>query len=109
MIEKLYAAEGYSIFSTAKPRRRIRAKKSEELFETVTDNAAQIGLAVNEKKTQMIWATALTEANDEVFIGTRSGLDVNGQASLMVLGFYFGETPGVVEQVQQLKRKYRAS
>ena len=98
----------YQIFTEAKPKRVIHAKRCQDFYATVEENASKLGLSVNHKKTQLVCVNSAIGSTPSSYIQLASGEKIHSQQSIKILGFHIGASSGMAEQVAQLKKKYRS-
>ena len=105
--EKLCAAAAKLHLSTREQKCTIFAKKSEELINAITDNAAKLGLKVNSKKTQMVCVSGNNLSDVSSFIRDQEGNRIVSTDSMKILGFHFGTQPTVQKHIEVLSTKLR--
>ena len=98
----------YQIFTQSKPQRIVHAKRCQDFYSTVEENASRLGLSVNYKKTQLVCVSSATGSTPSSYMYLKNGDKIKSQPSIKILGFHIGASPGMGEQVAQLKRKYRS-
>ena len=104
--EKLFAPAGKSHLSTNKQKCSIHAFNSEIMIDSITLNAAKLGLKVNEKKTQMVCVSGSHTVHTGTFIlEPRSGTKVLSSDEMKILGFNFSSKPTVDRHVDLMIRK----
>ena len=103
-IEKLALCNDYKIFSTNRPYINIQAKTSEQFFEHVRTTAAEVGLRVNQKKTQILAISGAESVSTYVDIG---GERIRSQDTLKLLGFTFDSRPNCNAYIDQMALKFR--
>ena len=102
-----YLPNSYQILSENKPRRILHAKDLQNFYNTVSENAGQVGLRVNSQKTQLLCVSSAKGCNASSYINVDGNM-IESQESLKVLGFHLSSAPGMGEQVFQLQKKFRA-
>ena len=93
--------------SQNKQETRVHAEKSELLFNEVSVRAAEIGMRVNQKKTQLLCMSGSNYSNVSSYI-KYDGEKINSSTSLKILGFMFGNKPNVQCHVDYIVRKTNA-
>ena len=93
--------------STQKQKKVVHAQKSEKFLETIKERAGDLGMKVNEKKTQLLCISTAIESEVSSYIRLAEEEKIDSSGSLKILGFYFGTKPDVSEHVKNLIRKYR--
>ena len=101
-----YLPASYQIFSQNKPGRIIHAKACEDFYNTVSLNAAELGLMVNLRKTQLMCVNA-TIGSDVTSYVQIDGERLTSQNSIKILGFHINKKADMTDQVEQLKKKFR--
>ena len=62
-IEKLSISHGYRLMTTKKQEVHLHERKCEDFFSTVASNGKEVGLSVNEKKTQLLCVSTTSASN----------------------------------------------
>ena len=83
------------------------AKRSEELMNAITTNAAELGLKVNSKKNQMVCLNGNMNCDITSFIRAQDGEKINSGQTMKILGFYFGTRPTVQSHIDEMTKKFR--
>ena len=95
-------------FTTEKSVCSVYATKSEHLIDSITENAAVLGLKVNGSKTQMTCINGNTNLTVNTFIMDRAtNTRVSSNESMKILGFYFDSKPSVQKHIEEVGRKFR--
>ena len=106
--EQIFAQAGKLHSTTEKQVCTVFAKRSEELIEAITDNAAELGLKVNAKKTQMVCVSSSASSDVSTYIReTGSANKIRSTKAMKILGFHFSEKPNVSEHVNVMERKIK--
>ena len=92
--------------SQKKQQTKIHAQYSEELFNSVSIRAANIGMRVNKKKTQLLCISDNTTSEVTSYIRT-GGEKIISTNELKILGFVFGNTSSVWPHVNYMLNKAR--
>ena len=106
--KKLCAGTGKLHSTTRRQTSQIFAKKSEELINSITTNAAKLGLKVNAKKTQRVCVSSSISNDISTFIrdsGTNNR--VQSGTKMKILGFHFSDKPTVQEYVSVMEQKIK--
>ena len=83
----------------------VHAKKSEQLFGLVQAKAHDIGMRVNEKKTQMLCMHACKNNLISSYIRVGNG-SIQSTNELKILGFKFNQDPTAIHHVNSLIDKF---
>ena len=82
------------------------------MFKSITKNAAEIGISVNTKKTQLLAIIPPHRQGTRTFVQSRDDdnniITTLSGDELKILGFYFGTKPNASRHVFHLKRKFWA-
>ena len=106
--ERLFNLAGKMQLSTDQQTCSIFAKRSEELINAITVNAANLGLRVNAKKTQMVCVAGQNTSRISTFIrDADSGSKVLSGDEMKILGFHFSSKPTVDLHVEYMIKKIR--
>ena len=105
-IEKICVGEGIKSITQHKTQINVRANKSETFYKTVEQNAMNIGMSVNAKKTQMLCILPTLHSTVNSYIKINNEL-IHDQTELKILGFIFGREPTVGAQIQSISLKFR--
>ena len=104
VIEKVRASTAVGHYSQGRTTYKVRATQSENIVDKVGDKAGEIGMIVNEKKTQLLCVSqkgkdlrSFMKCNDEM---------IESGDSLKILGFTFGTTPDVSLNTSTLVKSY---
>ena len=106
-VEKMCLSDGVLHFSVAKTRLTIRARMSEDFFNTVSANAQNIGMSVNGKKTQLMCISAAQARSTSSFIVTMNG-EIHSQERMKILGFTFSSRPNASAHVEEIAKKFKS-
>ena len=71
--------------------------KCEDFFAKIRTEADEIGLQVNEKKTQLLCVSTSSKSDVDSYICLQDGSKIESQRSLKVVGFHFSNRPTVDE------------
>ena len=106
-IEKTLIKKSPVHISSSKQRVLVHAPKSELRFKQLNNKAAEIGMRINCKKTQMLCITGRLDSKIDSYIydGTNR---IESSDTLKILGFTFGRSPGPEEHVKKIEEKFRA-
>ena len=88
-----------STFSQRKEERRIHARKSEDFFKIISQNATSIGMQINSGKTQLLCVCDNLNSSTKSFIYTSSETCIESAQTMKILGFTFGERPTVTAHI----------
>lgn len=83
-------------------------KQCQDFYKTIEQNAAELGLSVNAKKTQLVCVSSAINSDPTSYIELPDKMKIFSQDSIKVLGFTLGSQPNVNAQVESLKKKFRA-
>ena len=89
-IEHLPITSGYNVFSTSRTKLFIHAYQSESFFNRVKSAAENIGMRVNDNKTQMLCLAGNNLKDINTYMHLPDGSRIEGQDTLKQLGFIFG-------------------
>ena len=76
-------------------------------FDVLEERATNIGMAINGKKTQLLVVSPPNGCRTVATLATRSGDTVTSVESMKLVGFTFGDSPGVGAHVQAITEKYK--
>ena len=99
-----YLPSATSIFTTGRQTREIRADDCERIFDIVKRNAAEIGMRVNDAKTQLVCISPEAEAVRS-FVQAGEETIMSGNA-VKILGFMVGCNGGMHAHVEYIKKKF---
>ena len=105
-VEKICTNSGQMHLSQNKTQITVRANKSEEFYNTVVRNSAQVGMSVNERKTQMLCVSPALHSDVKTVIRAGNTI-IDSQKTLKILGFIFGSSPDISEQIDSIVTKFR--
>ena len=77
------------------------------ILDDLAEKSGEIGMKINTKKTQL---PVISPSNGCITLAITTVVDgtvITSQASLKLVGFHFGTTPGVQRQVEELQGKFR--
>ena len=106
--ETLEITSGISHISTAKEEKEIRALGCESMYETIKTNGRKVGMQINAKKTQLICFNPSKTLNVTCCISV-DGCKVVSRKEMKILGFVFGSTLSVMNNVQNTVKKFNAA
>ena len=106
-VEKVSLAKGYALLSQKKQELDIHATGCERFFHTVTKNAAEIGMRVNERKTQLLCLNTARHSNVSAYVRMADGSKIMSQSELKQLGFYFSSKATLDSHLQHMRTKVR--
>ena len=106
-MEHIPLTSAYNIFSTERVRSVLHARGCQDFFTTVKKGATDIGMKVNDDKTQLLCINAVTARQVEVYFKLPNGQKIKGQTSLKQLGFTFGQKPNMDEHCAAMALKFR--
>ena len=90
--------------TTTKEKKNIHAEQCEETFRTVRDNASNIGMMVNEAKTQLL--CLLTNVHCSVSSNiSMDGTEIRSQPTMKILGFIMDLAASMTEHVKYVIKK----
>ena len=105
-VQDLTAAVSH--FTTGKELRTVHAKKCEEVFSVITDNANRIGMKINATKTQLLCISDHTSAHIDSYINLEEDeCRINSGEEMKVLGFVFGQKPTVNYHLEYTLKKFK--
>lgn len=97
-------SSGISTYSQNKELKKIRARECETLFKTISKNATEMGMKVNENKTQLLCVSVAINSQVSSFIETENKI-IESTSSMILFGFCFGNRPTVGPYVDFIKKK----
>ena len=83
------------------------APKSESLFSQIQSRSSEMGMRVNEQKTQVLCISAASTGTVESYINTANSR-ITSTNQLKILGFWFDQRPGVELHIEKLEKKFRS-
>ena len=87
----------------------VKACKTQSHYETVSYNARNRGMKLNEAKTKMICVSAARSYKPKANINAGDNNNIEtADLPLRVLGFYFGTEPNVKANMSVLQRKFKS-
>ena len=104
-VETLRIEEGRMHVTTGKRRCLVRAEGTEGAIGAITDRAEQIGMLVNDDKTQSLCISTAKHTEVSSFIAVGDG--IHSSQTLKMLGFVFGASPSTEPHVQHLSDLFR--
>ena len=93
-----------SIFSTSKERKIIHADECEDVFDTVRENAARIGMRVNTNKTQLLCVASNNFTETSSYIVAQNET-IESVPQLKMLGFIVDCKGGMAAHVNHIVKK----
>ena len=105
--ERIPVEKGQRLFTQKKEERLLHAVEGQVFFDTVSDNAKEIGMRVNDQKTQILCTNSVINADVNAYITLPDGSWKFGTDELKILGFFFNNNPTVDAHVKELLRKGR--
>ena len=108
VVELLDLERAASLFSVRKELKTIRAMGTEAVIYNIEENGKDIGMVINEKKTQSICISACNYHDVRSEIHTRNAL-ISNNATLKVLGFVFDNHPTVSAHIENVSIKFLRS
>ena len=103
-IEKVRAAGAASQFTEGKPKYEVKANLSEGIFKKVKKDSADLGMVVNDAKTQLLCVCHLGKQISS-YIHLEDGKRIKSGQTLKILGFTLGQNPDVSENTSLLVNK----
>ena len=98
-----------STFSQSIQKREVHARKSEESFKNIMENATSIGMKINSEKTQLLCINDCNYSETNSFIYTDDDTKINSTCTMKTLGFIFSNRPNVVENTNYIIKKCNRS
>ena len=105
-IERLNVEAAESHISTRKTKLRAHAKKSETLFKNTKILADEVGMRVNERKTQMLCIHSCINNELSTYIKPNEVDSIESTSELKILGFKFNNKPDASFHVSKLIDKF---
>ena len=102
--EHHYTKNGVSTFLQQKETRLVHAEECQHIFETVSENATQIGTVVNPSKTHLLCIAPVSSAEVSSYIETNEGR-IPSAPAMTLLGFSFSNRPTMAAHVELIKKK----
>ena len=84
----------------------IHAPKTEARFKMLLEKAQEIGMKVNDKKTQLLCISGRKDSDSNAYIRTVS-TQIQSTSKLKILGFTFGRDPGPSAHVSTIEASFR--
>ena len=103
--EEIKIETGVRLLTTSKEKRLVHAPLCEEGFYTVKENANNIGMKVNDSKTQLLCLSAHYHLDINSYIRI-DGEETVGGDELKILGFVFDKKIGMEAHVRHITRKF---
>ena len=94
-------------FTTSRTIENVPAHLTRQILRRIAARSEEIGMSVNCKKTQLLCVSADNGCDSVAEISVNNEV-IRSQDSVKVLGFMIGKSPGVHDQVQLMKNKFRA-
>ena len=110
-IEKIKTPNSVCIISEDKRILKVHSPEIEIMFEFLFGRASEIGMRVNQKKTQLLCISAAVNENISSYIRPLTNGSVQETSSgrnLKILGFWFNERPTVHLHIKIMSEKFRA-
>ena len=104
VIEKVRTTGAASHFTEGKPKYEVHANLSEGVFKKVKNDSADLGMLVNDDKTQLLCIHHLGNQMSS-YIHLDDGTRIKSSQTLKILGFTFGQKPDVSENTSLLVNK----
>ena len=104
-IERVQTGDAQRHITTKKQKIKVHAPKSEKLFESVVQVANNIGMRVNDTKTQMLCISPNAHSDISSYINTANSEITSGE-TLKILGFNFNTKPDASYHVSMLIDKF---
>ena len=76
-------------------------------FDELSDRAAEIGMVINAKKTQLLVISPPNGCATRASLATRDGHTIESVDAMRLVGFTFGSSPGAGAHVEAIGEKYR--
>ena len=108
VVELLHLERATSLFSVRKELKTIRAVEREAMVYNIEENGNDIGMVINEKKTQSICISACNYHDVRSEIHTRCA-QISNNSMLKVLGFVFDNHPTVSAHIENVSIKFSRS
>ena len=108
VVELLDLERATSLFSVRKELKTIRSVGTEAVIYNIKENGKEIGMVINEKKTQSICISACNYHDVRSEIHMRCAL-ISNNATLKVLGFVFDNHPTVSAHIENVSIKFSRS
>ena len=86
-----------------KQRITIHASQGEIFFKRIIASSDEIGMKVNENKTQLLCISASNESTVSFYIKLLDGSRIQSGDDLKILGFYFDSKPSVAYHIEKLR------
>ena len=104
VIEQVRASTALCHISSGKTTYKVHAPGSEKVFSVTKKKSGDIGMIVNDKKTQML---CIHPKGDQMKTYIRAGEDlIESEATLKILGFTFGSTPDLTKNTESLTSSF---
>ena len=107
-IERLCVTNAAAHITTNKRKVTVHAKKSEVLFNRVTEMADDVKMKINSNKTQMLCINPNPYSDMTSYINTPSNEVIRSTDSLKILGFTFGREPNAKMHVTKLIERFHS-
>lgn len=108
-VEKVSYMNAVSVVSTGKRILIVHSPKTQLFFENVSVRALEIGMRVNQAKTQLLCISASNEIIKAYIRPRVAGgtTETESTSELKILGFWFGDRPGVGLHIMKTCEKFR--
>ena len=110
-IEKIRQEGSISVISENKRMLLVHSPKTQKMFENVSVVASDMGMIVNQEKTQLLCISASLNDNVASYIRPNTRGQISETISgneLKILGFTFGRSPSVLCHVDKFCKKFRS-
>ena len=105
VFEKIRECDAVSHHTQQKTIKTIHAPESQAFFEDIEEESNDLGMKINPRKTQLLCVSASSnESEAYISHGERR---IRSEKELKILGFWFGERPGVGLHVKKMVGKAR--
>ena len=105
IIEGIWIEHGTMHITTNKTSCVVVAKRTQDLINRIRDRADEIGMVVNEDKTQSLCITG--QHHTEVRTKINVGASIESSDRLTMLGFDFGTAPTLTAHFERIRNSYR--
>lgn len=106
VIERVRAATAPCHISNGKTSYRVHAPGSQAVFKGAKDASKDIGMVVNDKKTQMLCIHPKGDQMRSFIMPENSNEVIESGTSLKILGFTFGSTPDVSQNTENVVKNF---
>ena len=105
LIETVKTDGAVSHFTEFRAKYAVHSNQSEKVFKEVKRRASDIGMVVNNEKTQLLCISHGGD-NMKTYVRTEENERIESGTSLKILGFYYGEKPDVSLNTHMMTRKF---